>query len=158
MVDFANILLSGSCNLRCPHCVRRLLAQGEGQNNLDCFPLAGLDDFCVALRGAGVTQVALTGTNTDPLLYQHHGLLLAHLRDQVPGARISLHTNGVLALAKMEIVNSYDRVSVSRRSFCAATCRNGAGATAAQWRAALKDLLAPPMMDYIRRHRLYQNS
>ena len=127
MVDFANILLSGRCNLRCPHCVGRLLPQGEGQDNLDRFPLAGLDGFCAALRDAGVTQVALTGTNTDPLLYAHHRRLLAHLRDQVPGARLSLHTNGVLALAKMEIINSYDRVCVSLPSLRATTCKEMTG-------------------------------
>ena len=127
MADFANILLSGPCNLRCPHCVGRALTRGADRNNLDRFPLAGLDSFCTALGAAGVSQVALTGTNTDPLLYKHHLRLLAHLRREVPGLRVSLHTNGVLALARMDIVNSYQRVCVSLPSFHAATCRDMTG-------------------------------
>ena len=122
MYDFANILLSGPCNLRCPHCIGRQLARRADRDNLGRFPLAGLDRFCRARRRAGVTQVALTGTNTDPLLYRHHGQLLGYLRQHVPGVRVSLHTNGVLALGRIDRVNSYDRVCVSVPSLRPATC------------------------------------
>ena len=124
---FANILLSGPCNLTCPHCVGRHLARGADLDNLDRWPLAGLDAFCARLRTAGVTQVSLTGTNTDPLLYQHHHSLTASLRRRVPDVRLSLHTNGVLALARMETLNSYDRVCVSLPSLGADTCRRMTG-------------------------------
>ncbi len=142
---FANILLSGPCNLRCPHCVGRSLGQGAGLNNLDRWPLAGLDAFCAALRRAGVRQVSLTGTNTDPLLYRHHRRLLARLRELIPGVRLSLHTNGVLAHCRMDVVNSFDRVCVSLPSLRADTCRKMTGRASALDMVAIKRRCRVPL-------------
>lgn len=127
MAGFANILLSGRCNLRCPHCVGRLLGRAGDPTNLDRYPLRGQRRFVEALVAGGVTRVALTGTNTDPLLYRHHLRLLGDLRRRVPGVRISLHTNGMLALARMETINHHDGVCISLPSLHHATCRRMTG-------------------------------
>ena len=117
MYDFANILFSGRCNLRCPYCI------GHNQNlrrmpeNLDRFPLAGLDTFIEELQRHGVRQISLSGVNTDPQLYKHEAELIAMLRREISQVKISLHTNGLLALKKIETFNLYDRASISFPSF-----------------------------------------
>jgi hypothetical protein len=90
---------------------------------LDRFPLPGLDHLCDMLAASGVRQVSLTGTTTDPLLYRHSEALLAHLRSAVPRVQVSLHTNGHLALARIDTFNRYDRATVSLPSFAPDTCR-----------------------------------
>jgi molybdenum cofactor biosynthesis enzyme MoaA len=115
--DFANILFAGPCNLRCPYCIGQQVDPALNRNNLDEFPLRNLDAFTEHLRCHRVRQVVLTGTTTDPQLYRHEARLIAWLRERLPKARISLHTNGQLALAKMDILNLYDRVSLSLPSF-----------------------------------------
>lgn len=115
--DFANILLSGPCNLRCPYCIGRQVDPRFNRDNLDEFPLRNLEPFVELLRRHGVRQVVLTGTNTDPQLYRHEARLIAWLREQIPGVQLSLHTNGQLALKKIAAFNLYDRVSLSLPSF-----------------------------------------
>jgi molybdenum cofactor biosynthesis enzyme MoaA len=111
--DFANILLSGRCNLRCPACIGAALAGRPRPDNLQLFPLRGLDDFLARLRAAEVRQISLSGTNTDPLLYRHQAALLALLRERLPGVQVALHTNGQLALRQLATFNLYDRVTIS---------------------------------------------
>jgi molybdenum cofactor biosynthesis enzyme MoaA len=114
MYDFANILFSGPCNARCPFCIGRQIDPALNVPNLDIFPPRNLDRFLGLVRGYGIRQVVVTGTNTDPQLYHHEHKLLALLRGELPaGTSISLHTNGLLALDKMETLNCYDRVSLS---------------------------------------------
>lgn len=120
---FANILLSGRCNLRCPDCIGRRVSERFKVPNLDRFPLAGLDRFCALLAEQGVFEVSLTGIDTDPQLYRHQARLLDALRRQVPGVRISLHSNGRRALGAMDVFNLYDRACLSVPSFLPATCR-----------------------------------
>jgi len=115
--DFANILLSGPCNLHCPYCIGRQVDPRFNQDNLARFPLRNLGRFAALVRRHGVRQVVLTGTNTDPQLYRHEARLIAWLRAQLPGVQLSLHTNGLLALEKMPVFNLYDRVSLSFPSF-----------------------------------------
>lgn len=115
--DFANILLSGPCNLRCPYCIGRQVDPRFNRDTLDRFPPRNLDRFIALLRRHNVRQVVLTGTNTDPQLYRHEARLVAWLRERLPGAQLSLHTNGQLALRKMAVFNLYDRVSLSFPSF-----------------------------------------
>jgi len=121
-MDFANILLSGPCNLSCPHCVGRVLPR-RWPGNLDRFPLAGQDRFLGELRRLGVREVSLTGSDTEPMLYAHQPELLEALRADVPGVRISLHTNGTLLLKQPELFNRYDRATISLPSFRPETCR-----------------------------------
>ena len=115
--DFANILFAGPCNLRCPYCIGQQLDPALNRDNLDEFPVRNLETFVELLRRYRVDQVVLTGTNTDPQLYRHEARMIDWLREQLPQAQLSLHTNGQLALAKMEVFNRYDRGSLSFPSF-----------------------------------------
>jgi MoaA/NifB/PqqE/SkfB family radical SAM enzyme len=125
--DFANILLSGWCNLRCPHCIGHASALRAMPNNLNTFPLKGLERFVDELNRHGVIQISLTGTNTDPQLYGYEPELIDYLRKRIPGVKISLHTNGKLAMQKMGIFNLYDRATISLPSFELETCRKITG-------------------------------
>jgi molybdenum cofactor biosynthesis enzyme MoaA len=69
------------------------------------------------IRQHDIRQITLTGTNTDPQLYRHEALLLSWLREHLPMARISLHTNGQLAMRKLATFNMYDRATISFPSF-----------------------------------------
>jgi molybdenum cofactor biosynthesis enzyme MoaA len=119
---FANILLSGPCNLRCPACIGRQLGPAQ-PSNLDRFPLAGMERFLRLLRAQAITQVSLTGADTDPLLYRHTAALLVQLRRELPGVQISLHSNGLLALHRLEVFNAFDRATISFPSFSSMTYR-----------------------------------
>lgn len=134
--DFANILFAGPCNLRCPYCIGRQVSPALNRNNLKEFPLRNLDRFVALARQHEVTEVVFTGTTTDPQLYRHEARLLEWLRNRLPPAdplpspppergrgkvRYALHTNGQLALRKMEVFNQYDRVCISFPSFNADT-------------------------------------
>jgi MoaA/NifB/PqqE/SkfB family radical SAM enzyme len=127
MYDFANILLTGRCNRRCPHCIGHALAGRALPDSLGLFPLPGLAEFLVALRRHTICEVSLTGTNTDPLLYLHLDRLIDCLREEVPGIRLSLHTNGALALRRIRVFNRFDRATVSLPSFRPGTCRRMTG-------------------------------
>ncbi len=120
--QFANILFSGGCNLRCPHCIGQAMKEADLPPNLDRFPLKNLDAFVARLRAEGIGQVSVTGTNAEPQLYPYEASLIRYLRARVPGVRISLHTNGTLILQKPEIFNRYDRAAISLPSFEPETC------------------------------------
>lgn len=140
--DFANILFAGPCNLRCPYCIGQQINPALNRNNLNEFPLRNLDEFVALIRQHEVTEVVFTGTTTDPQLYRHEARLLAWLRKRLPfyppsdtdkyaplpdpacapqrgreKVNYSLHTNGQLALHKMDAFNQYDRVCISFPSF-----------------------------------------
>ncbi|MCP4536282.1 MAG: radical SAM protein [Chloroflexi bacterium] len=115
--DFGNILFAGPCNLRCPYCIGKQVDPALNRYNLDEFPLRNLNTFVELLRRHHVRQIVLTGTSTDPQLYRHEARLIHWLRGQMPQVQISLHTNGQLALDKMDVLNLYDRVSLSFPSF-----------------------------------------
>ena len=119
--DFANILLAGPCNQRCPHCIGQQTDPALNRNNLDEWPLRNLEVFAALLEQHRVRQIVVTGTTTDPQLYRHEARLIRNLRKRVPGAQLSLHTNGQLALKKMAVFNLYDRATISFPSFDAAT-------------------------------------
>lgn len=118
MTDFANLLFSGPCNARCPFCIGQQLIPALKQNNLNLYPPHNLDSWIELIHQHSIRQVVLTGSDTDPQLYQHEALLLAHLRKRLPtGTQFSLHTNGLLALKKIDTFNQYDRVTISLPSF-----------------------------------------
>jgi molybdenum cofactor biosynthesis enzyme MoaA len=118
MYDFANILFSGRCNAGCPFCIGRQVDPRLNENNLHLFPPRNLEKFIQMIWQYPIKQVILTGTNTDPQLYQHEERLVRLLREQTPpGTQLVLHTNGRLALRKIGIFNQYDRASVSLPSF-----------------------------------------
>lgn len=116
-MDFANILFGGPCNRSCPFCIGKQLPAALQANNLDRYPLLGQQQFVDAVLERDIGQVVMTGTVTDPQLYRHEARLLDELRRQLPGRQFSLHTNGVLALRKMDEFNAYDRVCLSFPSF-----------------------------------------
>lgn len=116
-MDFANILFGGRCNRACPFCIGRQLPENLQQNNLDLYPLLGQERFVAEVLRRGILQIVFTGTVTDPQLYRHEELLLCELRRQLPGRQFSLHSNGVLALKKMDVVNQYDKVCLSFPAF-----------------------------------------
>jgi MoaA/NifB/PqqE/SkfB family radical SAM enzyme len=126
--DFANVLFGGPCNQRCTGCIGQLLDARLSDDNLHDYPLRSQESFAALLRKCGVQQVVFTGTTTDPQLYDHEVRLMDWMRRQVPGVQISLHTNGQLAMVKMEILNRYDRVTVSFPSFDPATFARMTGA------------------------------
>jgi len=116
--DFANLLLSGPCNARCGFCIGWQMESAAQVNNLDRFPLANLETFADEIEKHTVRQVVVTGTNTDPLLYRHTGRLLAWLRERLgSGIRVALHTNGRLALERIDRIDLYDRATISIPSF-----------------------------------------
>ena len=126
---FANILFAGPCNLRCPYCIGQQLDPALSVNNLREFPLRNLDRFIALLKQHRVREVTLTGTTADPQLYRHEARLLAWLRRELPpDTRLSLHTNGQLARRKMDLINRYDRVSISFPSFNPETYQKMTGA------------------------------
>ncbi len=118
MFDFANILFAGPCNRACPWCIGRQLPARVNADNLHVYPPLGIDAFVDAVNRERIPQVVLTGTVSDPQLYAHESRLLALLRRRLhPAARISVHTNGVLALRRMDVFNQYDRACISCPSF-----------------------------------------
>ncbi len=127
--DFANILFAGPCNLRCPYCIGRQVDPALNRDNLGDYPLKNLARLVALIHRHRITEVTFTGTTTDPQLYRHEARLLAHLRRVLPpDVRFSLHTNGRLALQKMDEFNQYQRVTVSFPSFNPATYRKLMGA------------------------------
>lgn len=122
---FANILFSGKCNFRCPYCIGQLTDQYPDNRNI--FPLKGMDEFIHLCQEHNITEISLTATNTDPLLYQYLPQLLQTLRNQLPEVRISLHTNGALIGKRQTIVESFDRISLSLYSFRRATFQKLSG-------------------------------
>lgn len=118
----ANILLSGRCNLRCPACIGQQAGRAL-PDNLGCFPLAGMARFEARLRRLGIREVTLTGTNTDPLLHTRLEEVVARLQARVAGVRLNMHTNGVLALKRLEVIRRCHRMCISLPSFEPETCR-----------------------------------
>lgn len=106
---FGNIHLSGSCNRACYFCIGQHMMALDPLNNLDVWPLVNLPRFVADCRAKNVREVNLTGSNTDPLLYQHHAELCATLRAELPGCKIGLRTNGVLAMQRPDVWRLYDK-------------------------------------------------
>ncbi len=146
MFDFANILFGGRCNARCYFCIGRQLDPQLKVDNLDHFPPRKLDRLLALVRQHRIRQVVLTGANTDPQLYRHEAQLLAYLRAALPaGTQLSLHTNGRLALRKMELFNAYDRVALSIPSFHPDTYRRMMGVANAPELALILQRAAVPV-------------
>jgi MoaA/NifB/PqqE/SkfB family radical SAM enzyme len=118
LFDFANVLFAGPCNRACPWCIGKSLPPEVNRSNLDLWPLRNLDGFIERVNEATVPEIVFTGTSTDPHLYRYEAELIEELRRRLhPGARISIHTNGVLSLKKISVFNLYDRAAVSFPSF-----------------------------------------
>ncbi len=123
--DYANILFSGRvCNLGCRGCIGENPQLGGLPDNLDEFPPKNIEGLIEITNRDNIRDLAFTGTNVDPQLYRHEEELIGYLRERLTGdTRLSLHTNGLLALNNIELFNSYDKASVSYHSFSQDTYR-----------------------------------
>lgn len=110
---FANIHFSGACNRSCYFCIGQHMQSLEEIDNRDVWPLVGLEQFLLKCAEKKIGEVNLTGSNTDPLLYKHLPLLTSYLRKRIPGVVLGLRTNGVLAESKPELLDLFDKVSLS---------------------------------------------
>lgn len=111
---FANIHLSGPCNRSCYFCIGQHMMALDALDNLDSWPLAGLDEFVRRCRARGVREVNVTGTNTEPLLYRHLPELRAALeRELGPGLVFGARSNGVLVERRPELWRLFDKASVT---------------------------------------------
>jgi len=77
--------------------------------------------FIQRMKETQTTKIIFTGTRTDPQIYKYEKDLVNLLRTSLPGVHISLHTNGVNALQKLDTFNLYDSCTISFNSFNPAT-------------------------------------
>lgn len=110
---FGNIHLSGPCNRRCYFCIGQHMMALDSLDTLDAWPLPGFAEFIARCRERRIGEVNLTGSNTDPLLYRHHWPLTNTLRMEIPGVKIGIRTNGALLLDRGDILDCYDKFSIS---------------------------------------------
>lgn len=110
---FGNIHLSGPCNRSCYFCIGQHMMAMDPYNNLKKWPLENIEGFVAACKEHGVSEINLTGTNTEPLLYQHINQLTLYLRDEIFGVRLGLRTNGVLWRDNLDTINLFDKASVT---------------------------------------------
>lgn len=115
---FGNIHLSGPCNRSCYFCIGQHMMALDTYDVLKQWPLANIDQFSEQLGKRPVKEICLTGTNTDPMLYQRHEELTAYLRNQFPTTDLAIRTNG--AAYTKEVFSLYDKASLSICSFDAA--------------------------------------
>ncbi|TFG72187.1 MAG: hypothetical protein E4H27_03115 [Anaerolineales bacterium] len=117
-VDFANILFAGPCNRCCPDCIGHHLPARVNHSNLEQFPPRNITGLIDAVNALHIHRIIFTATNTDPQLYCCEVALLDTLRERIhTGAEYALHTNGALALQKIEAFRHYDKATISIPSF-----------------------------------------
>lgn len=85
--------------------------------NLDTYPPRNWSAFVAECHAHEIREIVFTGTTTDPHLYKHEARLIHRVREDLPGAKISIHTNGALSLKKIDTFNLYDRACISFPSF-----------------------------------------
>ena len=110
---FGNIHLSGPCNRSCYFCIGQHMMALDPLNNLSRFPLDNLDKFVEQCHSRGVTEVNVTGTNTDPLMYEYQAELKAYLSKHIPGLTLGLRTNGALITRRWDLWELYDKASIT---------------------------------------------
>jgi MoaA/NifB/PqqE/SkfB family radical SAM enzyme len=114
---FGNIHLSGPCNRSCYFCIGQHMMALDPLNNLDSWPLPGMDEFLQKCLAKNIKEVNITGSNTDPLLAGNLEKIVSLLREKIPGVRVGLRTNGVLAVSRPHLWRLFDKASVSITSF-----------------------------------------
>lgn len=114
---FGNIHLSGPCNRACYFCIGQHMPGLDPVNNLDTWPLKGMEDFLAECRKHNIGEVNLTGSDTDPLLYRHLPELTGFLREQIPGITLGIRTNAILEPKHPELIDLFDKGSISVTSF-----------------------------------------
>ncbi|MFH1399898.1 MAG: radical SAM protein [Nanoarchaeota archaeon] len=120
--DYANILFTGPCNLRCYECIGEHPALRGLPSNHDSFPPKNIDALIERVNAERIPDLAFTGTDMDPQLYRHEERLIHYVRERITGqTKLSLHTNGQLALRRIDVFNQYDKASISLHSYDPAT-------------------------------------
>jgi len=114
---FANIHFSGKCNRNCYFCIGQFMQALEPFNNLKKENLDGFDEFIDKCKERNITEVALTGSNTDPLLYKFIPELKRKLQDRLDLKMFRITTNGVKILNNLEIWNLFNFASITFCSF-----------------------------------------
>lgn len=140
---FGNIHLSGACNRSCYWCIGQHMMALDSENNLDTYPLVGMDRFLFRCRERSVREINLTGTNTDPLLYRHIGKLREQLDRNIPNLKFGLRTNGALAVSKIDDVKLFDKLSLSIHSLDETIYRSIMGSGSVPDVAKILELTAP---------------
>lgn len=110
---FGNIHLSGPCNRSCYFCIGQHMMALDPLNNLNEWPLKNIDRFVDQCIQHNIIEVNVTGSDTDPLLYKHTKELYNYLKVRIPNLVFGLRTNAVLALDRADIVELYDKFSIS---------------------------------------------
>lgn len=112
---FANIHLSGPCNRSCYFCIGQHMMGLDDYNSLSVHPLKmdGFEQFLSCCKERGIREVNLTGTNTEPLLYDHHHTLVEVLREELDHPTIGIRSNGTLVARNPEVWRLYDKASVT---------------------------------------------
>lgn len=108
---FGNIHLSGPCNRSCYFCIGQHMMALDPLNNLNEWPLKNINLFVDECVERGITEINLTGSDTDPSLYQHTKKLKEYLLQRIPNLRFGLRTNA--ALVDSKIWNLFDKISIS---------------------------------------------
>lgn len=114
---FGNIHLSGPCNRSCYFCIGQHMMALDPYNNLKTWPLTNIDKFIIKCNEHRVREINLTGSNTDPLLYEHTEDLANYLKLCIPDAKLGVRTNGADAQFKMGTLGLFDNISISITSF-----------------------------------------
>lgn len=100
----------------------------DALNNLDTWPLPGMDGFLTQCAARSVSEVNLTGTNTDPLLFVHIKELVATLKSGLgPLTKVGIRTNGALVMTRQRDWRLFDKASISLHSFDTAIYRKMMG-------------------------------
>ena len=114
---FGNIHLSGFCNRECYFCIGQYMMGLDPLNNLNTFPLEGLDDFIEKCLEYNINEINVTGTNTDPLLFNYTKELKEKLIKKIPNLIFGIRTNGALSLQKKDVLKLYKKGSITICSF-----------------------------------------
>ncbi len=114
---FGNIHLSGPCNRSCYFCVGQHMMALDSFNNLGEWPLKNIDCFVEECKKRSVSDINLTGSNTDPLLYKHIPQLRDYISLKIPDLKFGARTNGVMILERPDLWKLFDKASISIPSF-----------------------------------------
>ena len=114
---FANIHFSGRCNRNCYFCIGQFMQALEPFNNLSKEHLDGFEEFLDKCKSRSITEVALTGSNTDPLLYKFIPQLKDKLQKSLDLQMFRVTTNGVRVLNNLDTWKLFDFASITFCSF-----------------------------------------
>jgi hypothetical protein len=114
---FGNIHLSGACNRSCYFCIGQHMMKLDPYDVLDKNPLDNIDLFIEKCKEKGIVEIYLTGSNTDPLLYNHVFALREKLIEGIPNLIFGIRTNGVLSEQREIALKLFDKGSITVCSF-----------------------------------------